>query len=167
MSIRKKIKIFFGIAIVVGLIIIFYLIGSVSIELTFSQSDIEKIEMYHYEGSTAQEMCKNITKQEDINALYRELQSIRVKDKKKDSNPMTGDHVTRFVFVLSDGTEYDLEYYNSGVNSSISSTAGNFKYQTSANLEKYWTKLDYKLVEKEPEMLSIDEYNKKYAQKNR
>ena len=35
----------------------------------------------------------------------------------------------------------------------------------SANLEKYWTRLDYELVEKEQEMLSIDEYNEKYSQK--
>lgn len=51
------------------------------------------------------------------------------------------------------------------VNPTISSKEGHFEYQTSANLEKYLTRLDYELAEKEQEMLSIDEYNEKYSQK--
>ncbi len=131
----------------------------------FVESDIGKVEMYHYEGVPAAEECKIITEQEDIEVLYKELQNIKVRDKKNDSEPMTGGSVTRFIFVLSDGKEYDLEYCNSGVNPTISSKAGGFTYQTSANFEKYWTKLDYEIVEKEPEMLSIAEYNKHYAAK--
>ena len=52
---------------------------------------------------------------------------------------MTGGSVTRCIFVLSDGREYDLEYYNPGGIPNLFSKAGNFEYQTSANLEKYWT----------------------------
>ena len=79
---------------------------------------------------------------------------------------MTGGSVTRCIFVLSDGREYDLEYYNPGGIPSLFSKAGNFEYQTSINLEKYWTNFDYELVEKDSEMLSIDEYNEKYAAKD-
>ena len=121
--------------------------------------------MYHYEGVLAAEECKIITGQEDVKVLYEELQNIKVRDKKKEHEPLTGSSVTRFIFVLSDGKEYDLEYCNSDVNPTISSKTGHFEYQTSANLEKYWTSLDYELVEKEQEMLSIDEYNEKYSQK--
>ena len=110
-------------------------------------------------------MCKIITGQKDVKVLYEELQNIKVRDKKKEHEPLTGSSVTRFIFVLSDGKEYDLEYCNSDVNPTISSKTGHFEYQTSANLEKYWTSLDYELVEKEQEMLSIDEYNEKYSQK--
>ena len=136
------------------------------IKFPFTESDIVQVEMYRYEGVPSTEECKIITGQEDIDTLYKELQNIKVRDKKKDSEPMTGGSSTRFIFVLSDGTRYDLEYYNSGGIPSLFSETGNFEYQTSANLEKYWTNLDYELVEKEPEMLSIDEYNEKYAAKD-
>lgn len=136
------------------------------ITFLFAESDIVQVEMYHYEGVPTAEECKIITGREDIEVLYKELQNIKVRDKKKESEPMTGGSVTRFVFVLSDGKEYDLEYYNPEGIPSLFSKAGNFEYQTSANLEKYWTNLDYELVEKEPEMLSIDEYNEKYAAKD-
>lgn len=132
----------------------------------FVESDIVQVEMYHYEGVPAAEECKIITGREDIVELYKELQNTKVRDKKKESEPMTGGSVTRFIFVLSDGKEYDLEYYNSGGIPSLCSKAGNFGYQTSANLEKYWINLDYELVEIEPEELPIDEYNEKYAAKD-
>lgn len=135
------------------------------ITFPFAKTDIVEVEMYHYEGVPAAEECKIITGREDIEVLYEELQNIKVRDKKKEHEPLTGGSATRFVFVLSDGKEYDLEYCNSDVNPTISSKAGYFEYQTSANLEKYWTRLDYELVEKEQEMLSIDEYNEKYSQK--
>ena len=161
---KMRIKLFFGIALIIGLIVLFTSNDSVSIEFPFSKSDIVKVEMYHYEGVPAAEKCKIITGRKDIDTLYKELQNIKVRDKKKDSEPMTGGSSTRFIFVLSDGTGYDLEYCNSGMTPNLVSKAGNFVYQTSANLEKYWTKLDYDLVEKEPEMLSIDEYNERYSQ---
>ena len=135
------------------------------ITFPFAKKDIVEVEMYHYEGVPAAEECKIITGGEDIEVLYEELQNIKVRDKKKEHEPLTGGSVTRFIFVLSDEKEYDLEYCNSDVNPTISSKAGHFEYQTSANLEKYWTSLDYELVEKEQEMLSIDEYNEKYSQK--
>ena len=159
MNMKKKNSLIFGLGIIVGLTISFFLNGSTVIGFPFAGSDIEKIEMYHYEGVPAEEQCKIITEQEDIDTLYKEFQNIKVRDKKKNSEPMTGGSATRFIFILSNGTEYDLEYYNSGMTPSLISKAGNFVYQTSANLEKYWTKLDYDLVKKEPEMLlSMDEF---------
>lgn len=160
-----KKKLFWGILLIVCLIVLFTSKSSVTLEFPFSQSDVVNIEMYHYEGVPAAEECKIIIGREDINTLYKEFQGIKVRDKKNDSEPITGGSVTRFVFVLSDGTEYDLEYSNSGETPTISSKTGGFTYQTSANLEKYWTKLEYEIVEKEPEMLSIAEYNKQYAAK--
>ena len=148
---KKKNSLIFGLGIIVGLTISFFLNGSTVIGFPFAGSDIEKIEMYHYEGVPAEEQCKIITEQEDIDTLYKEFQNIKVRDKKKDTEPMTGGSVTRFVFVLSDGNEYDLDYYNPGSSPSLISKAGNFEYQTSANLEKYWITFDYELVEKEPE----------------
>lgn len=159
MNMKKKNSLIFGLGIIVGLTVSFFLNGSTVIGFPFAGSDIEKIEMYHYEGVPAEEQCKIITEQEDIDTLYKEFQNIKVRDKKKISEPMTGGSATRFIFILSNGTEYDLEYYNSGMTPSLISKAGNFVYQTSANLEKYWTKLDYDLVKKEPEMLlSMDEF---------
>ncbi len=159
-----KKKLFGGLLIIASLIVLFTSKSSVTLEFPFSQSDIVNIEMYHYEGVPAAEECKIVTVREDINTLHKELQNIKIRDRKKDSEPMTGGSVTKFIFVLSDGTEYDLDYCNSGMTPSLISKAGNFVYQTSANLEKYWTKLDYDLVEKESEMLSIDEYNERYSQ---
>ena len=165
MNMKKKNSLIFGLGIIIGLAVSFFLNGSTAIGLPFTGSDIEKIKMYHYEGVPAEEQCKIITEQEDIDTLYKEFQNIKVRDKKKDTEPMTGGSVTRFVFVLSDGNEYDLDYYNPGSSPSLTSKAGDFEYQTSVNLERYWTTLDYELVEKEPKMLSIDEYNEKYSQK--
>ena len=165
MNMKKKNTLLFVLGIIVGLISSFFLNGSTVIEFPFLGSDIEKIEMYHYEGVPAEEQCKIITKQEDIDTLYKEFQNITVRDKKKDTESMTGGSVTRFIFVLSDGNEYDLEYYNPGSIPSLISKAGAFEYQTSENLDKYWTTFDYELVEREQEMLSIDEYNEKYAAK--
>ena len=144
-----KKKPFWGLLIIVGLIVLFTSKSSVTIEFPFSNSNITKIEMYHYEGVPAAEECKIITRRNDIDTLHKEFQSIKVRDRKKGSEPMTGGSVTRFIFILSDGTEYDLEYCNSGMNPSLISKVGAYEYQTSANLEKYWTKLDYKLVETE------------------
>ena len=149
MNMKKRITLLFGLGIIVGLMISFFLNGSTAIEIPFSGSDIAKIEMYHYEGVPVEEECKIITEQEDIDTLYKELQNIKVRDKKKDTEPMTGGSVTRFIFVLSDGTEYDLEYFNPGSIPSLISKAGNFEYQTSANIEKFWTIFDYELSGKE------------------
>ena len=160
-----KRKLLWGLLLIVSLIVLFTSKSSVTLQLPFMQSDVVNIEMYHYEGVPAAEECKIVTVREDINTLYKELQNIKIRDRKKDSEPMTGCSVTRFIFGLSDGTEYDLEYSNSGATPTISSKAGGFTYQTSANLEKYWTKLEYEILEKEPEMLSIAEYNKQYAAK--
>jgi hypothetical protein len=159
-----KKKLFWGLLIIIGIIVLFTSKSSVTLEFPFSQSDIVNIEMYHYEGVPAAEECKIVTVREDINTLHKELQNIKIRDRKKDSEPMTGCSVTRFIFVLSDGTKYDLDYCDSGMTSSLISKSGNFVYQTSTNLEKYWTKIDYDLVEKEPEMLSIDEYNERNSQ---
>ena len=160
-----KKKLFWGLLLIVGFIVLFTSKSSVTLQLPFMQSDVVNIEMYHYEGVPAAEECKIVTVREDINTLHKELQNIKIRDRKKDSEPMTGCSVTKFIFVLSDGTEYDLEYSNSGETPTISSKAGGFTYQTLANLEKYWTKLEYEIVKKEPEMLSIAEYNKQYAAK--
>ena len=144
------------IVFVIILAAMFILIGNSTfkhITFPFAKTAIVEVEMYHYEGVPAEEECKIITGRDDIEVLYEELQNIKVRDKKKEHEPLTGGSATRFVFVLSDGKEYDLEYCNSDVNPTISSKAGHFEYQTSANLEKYWTRLDYELVEKEQEKL--------------
>ena len=139
---NMKKKLLWGLLLIVSLIVLFTSKSSVTLQLPFMQSDVVNIEMYHYEGVPAAEECKIVTVREDINTLHKELQNIKIRDRKKDSEPMTGCSVTRFIFVLSDGTEYDLEYSNSGETPTISSKTGGFTYQTSANLEKYWTKLE-------------------------
>ena len=105
---NMKKKLFWGILLIVCLIVLFTSKSSVTLEFPFSQSDVVNIEMYHYEGVPAAEECKIITGREDINTLYKEFQGIKVRDKKNDSEPITGGSVTRFVFVLSDGTELSL-----------------------------------------------------------
>ena len=71
MNMKKKNTLLFVLVIIVGLISSFFLNGSTVIEFPFLGSDIEKIEMYHYEGVPAEEQCKIITKQEDIDTLYK------------------------------------------------------------------------------------------------
>ena len=104
-----KKKLLWGLLLIVSFIVLFTSKSSVTLQLPFMQSDVVNIEMYHYEGVPAAEECKIVTVREDINTLHKELQNIKIRDRKKDSEPMTGCSVTRFIFVLSDGTEYDLE----------------------------------------------------------
>lgn len=148
---KKNAKFLCGIAIVFGLIILFALKGTITIELPFTETEILHIEMYHYEGVPSAEECKIITGREDVKTLYNELQKMKVRTIKKDSDSMTGGSVTRFIFALSDGSNYDLEYYNPGTKPTVASEIGEYIYYTSANLEKYWSKFDYELVEKEIE----------------
>ena len=104
-----KKKLFWGLLLIVGFIVLFTSKSSVTLQLPFIQSDVVNMAMYHYEGVPAAEECKIVTGREDINTLHKELQNIRIRDRKKDSEPMTGCSVIKFIFVLSDGTEYDLE----------------------------------------------------------
>lgn len=73
----------------------------------FSASDVVKIETY-YSNSEADTKEKTLTEEADIDYLYTFFSELPVKDANSDS---TNDGSTiKFVFDLSDGTNYELVY---------------------------------------------------------
>ena len=82
--------------------------------------------------------------QESKTALYRQLESISYKD--KDSNASTLNGTTSFNFKLYDGSEYDLVYISYGVkNGRLKSSAGNFDYFTSSDIDGLWKNISREL----------------------
>ena len=73
-----KKKLFWGLLLIVGFIVLFTSKSSVTLQLPFIQSDVVNMAMYHYEGVPAAEECKVVTGREDINTLHKEFQSIKV-----------------------------------------------------------------------------------------
>ena len=79
---NMKKKLLWGLLLIVSLIVLFTSKSSVTLQLPFMQSDVVNIEMYHYEGVPAAEECKIVTVREDINTLHKELQNIKIRDRK-------------------------------------------------------------------------------------
>lgn len=157
-----------GILLILAIILQLKVKESKNIIFPFDLADVKQIEMYHYEGVPAAEECKIITHKEDMESLLCDLQKIKIRELKGNSESMTGGSAIRFEFLLEDNSVYKLESFNAGVYQILSLPEENQKYTTSANLEKYWNQFSYEVVENQEEeldFLTIDEYNETYAAK--
>ena len=129
------------------LIICIFVVGcakTISIDFPFEISDVENIEMFHFNIPAAAEK-KIITKQEDIETVYKLLDKIPLKD--KSTLPVLGGSVTSFRFNICDGTTYEVIYSSVSEKSGRIKTTGSEKdYFTSADIEASWGEYDYEVL---------------------
>ena len=115
-----------------------------SIDFPFEISDVDNIEMFHFTVPADAEK-KVITKQEDIEAIYKSLDRISLKD--KSTEPVAGGSVTSFRFNISDGTIYEVIYSAEAVKSGrIKTTDSKKDYFTSADIGGSWSNYDYEIL---------------------
>ena len=105
----------------------------------FSASDVVKIETY-YSNSEADTKEKTLTEEADIDYLYTFFSELPVKDANSDS---TNDGSTiKFVFDLSDGTNYELVYIGIATKKGyLQSETSDFYYFTSSDIIGVWANL--------------------------
>lgn len=103
----------------------------------FAASDVEVIESY-YDNGEPEIQKKTITEEAAINSLYTFFSELPVTNRKSDEDGST----TKFVFILSDGTTYELTYIGVAVKKGRlrSETAG-FDYFTSSDVVGFWNHL--------------------------
>ena len=108
----------------------------------FSASDVVKIETY-YSNSEADTKEKTLTEEADIDYLYTFFSELPVKDANSDS---TNDGSTiKFVFDLSDGTNYELVYIGIATKKGyLQSETSDFYYFTSSDIIGVWANLSQK-----------------------
>ena len=110
----------------------------VSIDFPFELSEVETVEMFHYNGAPVNAEKKNVTESKDIKNLYVTFSELQLQNRKTDITAV-GSSVTSFRFNLSDGTNYELIYVGYGVkDGELFSGTGNFRYFTSADIGWYW-----------------------------
>ena len=89
---------------------------------------------------------KVITGQEDIEKIYKQLESVSLKD--KETEPVVGGSTTSFRFNLSDGISYEIIYTGIDAKSGrIMMSNGEKDYFTSDDLEAIWNDCDYVVEE--------------------
>lgn len=109
----------------------------VHIDFPFSTSDVENIQLYHYDCGPTQAEKKLVTKPSDIQSLYETLSGITYFV--KELEPTAGGAVTSFRFNLADGSSYALIYAGYGVkNGEIFSPTAGFRYFTTADIGAKW-----------------------------
>lgn len=110
----------------------------------FSASDVVKIETY-YSNSEADTKEKTLTEEADIDYLYTFFSELPVKDANSDS---TNDGSTiKFVFDLSDGTNYELVYIGIATKKGyLQSETSDFYYFTSSDIIGVWANLSKMLL---------------------
>ena len=109
----------------------------VTITLPFEVTDVESIESYYDDGMSSTVQKKTTTKSTDIEELYTFFTELSLQD--KDSSSSDCERTARFVFILSDGTSYELVYVNEAVKKGrLMSPSGEFDYFTSADLCGVW-----------------------------
>lgn len=114
------------------------------LELPFSASDVESVEMFRFTVPVEAEK-KVLTGQEDIEGLYTTFQGISLKD--KETEPLAGGSVTSFRFNLSDGTDYEVVYSSLAVKSGRLRLSNVDKdYATSADIGACWDNYDCETV---------------------
>lgn len=110
----------------------------VSIDFPFELSEVENIEMFHYDGAPVNAEKKIVTESKDIENLYVTFSELLLQ-KKEPNITAVGSSVTSFRFNLSDGTNYEIIYVGYGVkNGELFSGTGNFRYFTSADIGWNW-----------------------------
>lgn len=112
--------------------------------LSFSASDVESVELFHYVVSADAEK-KTVTQPRDISGLVDTFEGLAVTDKKVE--PVTGTSTTSFRFRLSDGTVYEIVYTSIAVKSGrIRTTGSGQDLFTSADIEASWSNCNYEAV---------------------
>ena len=110
----------------------------VSIDFPFELSEVETVEMFHYNGAPVNAEKKIVIESKDIETLYVKFGELLLQ-KKEPNISAVGSSVTSFRFNLSDGTNYELIYVGYGVkNGELFSGTGNFRYFTSADIGWNW-----------------------------
>lgn len=110
----------------------------VSIVLPFELSDVENVEMFHYNGAPVNAEKKIVTESNDIENLYVKFSELLLQNKEPDITA-AGTSTTSFRFNLSDGTNYELIYVGYGVKKGeLFSGTDNFRYFTSADIGWNW-----------------------------
>lgn len=110
----------------------------VSIDFPFELSEIENVEMFHYNGAPVNAEKKIVTESKDIEKLYVTFSELQLQNRKPDITAV-GSSVTSFRFNLSDGTNYEIIYAGYGVkNGELFSGTGKFRYFTSADIGWNW-----------------------------
>ena len=125
---------------IIGSIVLFSGCGKKEyIVFPFSASDVVKIETY-YSNSEADTKEKTLTEEADIDYLYTFFSELPVKDANSDS---TNDGSTiKFVFDLSDGTNYELVYIGIATKKGyLQSETSDFYYFTSSDIIGVWANL--------------------------
>lgn len=111
--------------------------------LPFLSSEIETVEVYHFESVPADSEKKTITETADIQKIYDTLTSIRVEENKLE--PSGGGAMLSFRFHLNDQTSYEVIYCSYAITSGTLN-AKQFNYQTSADITPLWDKLSGQAV---------------------
>lgn len=110
----------------------------VSIDFPFELSEVENVEMFHYDGAPVNAEKKIVTESKDIENLYVMFSELLLQ-KKEPNITAVGSSVTSFRFNLFDGTNYEIIYVGYGVkNGELFSGTGNFRYFSSADIGWNW-----------------------------
>lgn len=124
------------------------------IDLSFSTSDIENIEVFYYNVPAMAEK-KVVTAPDDIKAIYNTLTSIDVK--KGSYEPVAGSDTIGFRFSLSDGSSFEIIHHNYGVKKGEIMSSYVFDYITEADICGLWRNLSYEILDAEESELPLYE----------
>lgn len=106
-----------------------------TIELPFSATDVDNIELYHYNVPTSAQQ-KILTSNDDVTAIMEMLTKIDVT--KNTLEPVAGSDVTSLRFNLADGTDFEIIYVSHGVKKGEIKSSYVFDYQTSSDVGSIW-----------------------------
>jgi hypothetical protein len=124
--------------------------STTNIDLPFSASDVESMELYRY-SVPADSQMQIITKPSDIESIINTLTSIKVKEGSYE--PTAGTDTTSFRFNLSDGTDFEIIYVGYGVKKGEIMSSYIFNYVTEADVGGLWDDFKYEVVNAEESKL--------------
>lgn len=116
----------------------------VSVQFPFGVTDMESIEVYHYDGVPVNAEKKLVTDEENMTYIYEALSSLLMQEKEVEER--TGASVTSFCFNLPDGSEYNLVYVGNGVKNGKIKRNDGTSYFTSADVGSIWENLSIEAV---------------------
>lgn len=116
----------------------------VSVQFPFGVTDMESIEVYHYDGVPVNAEKKLVTDEENMTYIYETLNSLLMQEKEVEER--TGASVTSFCFNLPDGSEYNLVYVGNGVKNGKIKRNDGTSYFTSADVGSIWENLSIEAV---------------------
>lgn len=106
--------------------------------LPFEVSDVEKVVSYYDDGVSPTVQKKTTEDPESIGYLYDFFSQLKLKDEPIPSYDPAS--IVYYVFVLADGSSYELIYVGLAVKTGrLIAPKEVFDYQTSADIFGYWT----------------------------